>query len=149
MVPAFPSFHDRALPELLCLSGIVHETWGSSEVAESVVASSPQSDEQSLSNMALLMTLRRLKAEAVTVHGFRASFSSWANECSIAKADAIEAALAHRETNLVRRAYNRAAFLIERRTLMVAWGQYLAGQEVIRADGTAVTNAQVLEFKAA
>lgn len=99
-----------------------------------------------LSNMALLMALRRLKAQEVTVHGFRASFSSWANECSIAKPDAIEAALAHRETNLVRRAYNRAAFLLERRALMSAWDAFCAGKPVTRADGSLVTEAQLLAF---
>jgi integrase len=103
-------------------------------------------DGRPLSNMSLLMTLRRLKVEHATVHGFRASFSSWANECGIAKPDAIEAALAHRESNLVRRAYNRAAFLAERRVLMTAWCDYLAGRPVTRADGSAVVSAQVLDF---
>jgi len=103
-------------------------------------------DGRPLSNMSLLMTLRRLKVEDATVHGFRASFSSWANECSIAQPDAIEAALAHCESNLVRRAYNRAAFLAERRALMTAWCDYLAGRPLTRADGSAVSTAQVLEF---
>jgi integrase len=60
-----------------------------------------------MSNMALPMTLRRLGVKAATVHGFRSTFSTWANELGIAKPDAIEAALAHREENAVRRAYNR------------------------------------------
>jgi len=54
------------------------------------------------------MTPRRLGAGAFTVHGFRSTLSSWANELGIAKPDAIEAALAHREENAVRRAYNRS-----------------------------------------
>jgi integrase len=57
-----------------------------------------------MSNMSLLMTLRRLAFKAITVHGFRSTFSTWANELGIAKPDAIEAALAHREQNAVRRA---------------------------------------------
>jgi integrase len=99
-----------------------------------------------MSNMAMLMTLRRLGAGSVTVHGFRSTFSTWANELGIAKPDAIEAALAHREQNAVRRAYNRAQFLSERRALMVAWGNFLAGQPVVRADGTSVTGATVIQF---
>ena len=101
-----------------------------------------------MSNMSLLMTLRRLAVKAVTVHGFRSTFSTWANELGIAKPDAIEAALAHREQNAVRRAYNRSQFLAERRALMMAWGNFLAGSPVVRADGTAVTHAAVIEFPA-
>ena len=99
-----------------------------------------------MSNMALLMTLRRLGAGAFTVHGFRSTFSTWANELGIAKPDAIEAALAHREENAVRRAYNRSQFLAERRALMTAWGNFLARRPVVRADGTPVTEADVLQF---
>lgn len=60
---------------------------------------SPRSAEAPMSNMSLLMTLRRLGVKAVTVHGFRSTFSTWANELGIAKPDAIEAALAHRQQN--------------------------------------------------
>ena len=99
-----------------------------------------------MSNMALLMTLRRLKVKAATVHGFRSTFSTWANEFGIARADAIEAALAHREENAVRRAYNRSEFLAERRALMIAWGNFLSGRPLQRADGTPVTEAAVIPF---
>ena len=33
-----------------------------------------------LSNMAMLMLLRRMKVEGVTVHGFRSTFRDWASE---------------------------------------------------------------------
>jgi integrase len=98
-----------------------------------------------LSNMALLMSLRRL-VKGMTVHGFRSTFSTWANELGIARPDVIEAALAHREENAVRRAYNRAGFLADRRALMSAWGDYLAGKPVKRADGSLVTDAAVIAF---
>ncbi len=101
-----------------------------------------------VSNMALPMTLRRLGVKAATVHGFRSTFSTWANELGIAKPDAIEAALAHREENAVRRAYNRSQFLAERRALMIAWDDFLAGRPVKRADGTAVKDAAALQVPA-
>ena len=48
-----------------------------------------------LSNMAMDMTLRRMRAGDVTVHGFRSSFRDWAgNETSFAR-EIAEAALAH------------------------------------------------------
>jgi len=101
-----------------------------------------------MSNMALLMTLRRLGAGAFTVHGFRSTFSTWANELGIARPDAIEAALAHREENAVRRAYNRSQFLAERCALMTAWGNFLSGKPVVRSDGTPVTDAAVIQMPA-
>ena len=90
-----------------------------------------------MSNMALLMALRRHNAGATT-HGFRASFSTWANELGIARPDVIEAALAHNEQNRVRAAYNRAQFLRERAALMIAWADFVDGKatpnNVIEAD---------------
>lgn len=92
------------------------------------VFASPNDDERPLSNMALLMTLRRLGVgDRTTAHGLcRASFSTWANENGH-RPDAIEASLAHRESNLTRAAYNRAQFLDARKALMTAWGDYCCG----------------------
>ena len=72
-----------------------------------------------LSNMAMLILLRRLKVDDVTtVHGMRTAFSSWANEKGAGRPDVIEAALAHREADLVRAAYNRAEFQQDRAKLL-------------------------------
>ena len=65
--------------------------------------------------------------DKTTVHGLcRATFSTWANETGVARPDVIEACLAHQEGNLVRAAYNRAQFAMERRALLQAWADYLA-----------------------
>jgi integrase len=119
---------------------------GQAGQSETVVFPSPRGGERPMSNMSLLMTLRRLGVKAITVHGFRSTFSTWANENGAARPDVIEAALAHREENAVRRAYNRSQFLAERRALMIAWGNFLEGRPVIRADGTPVTDAAVIQF---
>ena len=87
---------------------------------ERIVFPSSVGKDAPMSNMALLMALRR-HAKGVTTHGFRASFSTWANELGIARPDVIEAALAHNEQDRVRKAYNRAQFLRERSALMAAW----------------------------
>ena len=129
---------DRALE-------ILDEQQGQSEA---FVFPSARGCEAPMSNMALLMTLRRLGFGSVTVHGFRSTFSTWANELGIAKPDAIEAALAHREENAVRRAYNRSQFLAERRALMTAWANFVRGRPVTRADGTPVTDGTVIQFPA-
>lgn len=43
-------------------------------------------------------------------------------------ADWIEAQLAHKETNKIRAAYNRAQYLTERRRMMQQWADYLDGK---------------------
>lgn len=93
---------------------------------------SPLDSTRPMSNMAMLTVLRRMKIAAeTTVHGLcRASFSSWANEFGIARPDVVEAALAHREQDRVRGAYNRASFDLERRGLLAAWADYCNAKTV-------------------
>jgi len=77
------------------------------------------------SNMSMLAVLDRLgMRKATTVHGLRATFSTWANETGTGRPDVIEAALAHRESDRVRAAYNRSKFEEERRALLTAWADY-------------------------
>ncbi|MFO1360553.1 tyrosine-type recombinase/integrase [Plasticicumulans sp.] len=61
-------------------------------------------------------------------HCWRATFSTWANEQGFAP-DAIERQLAHVERNAVRRAYNKALLLEERRRMLQAWADYLQRAE--------------------
>jgi integrase len=77
-----------------------------------------------ISENTLNAALRRMgyTQDEVTAHGFRATFSTIANESGKWNADAIERALAHVENNNVRRAYMRAEFWEER----VAMGQWWA-----------------------
>ncbi len=82
---------------------------------------------RSMSNMALLATLDRLgRRDETTAHGLcRATFSTWAYETAAARPDVIEACLAHKETDRIKAAYNRAEFTEERRALLEAWCRYL------------------------
>lgn len=57
-------------------------------------------------------------------HGLR-SIASTALNAEGFSPDVIEAALAHVDTNTVRRAYNRNDYLEQRRKLMAWWGQYV------------------------
>jgi hypothetical protein len=50
---------------------------------------------QGLSNMALLKVLERMNRGDLTVHGFRATFKTWATERSNFPRELVEAALAH------------------------------------------------------
>jgi integrase len=89
---------------------------------------SPVDREKAMSNMAMLVLLKRMGyADNTTVHGVcRASFSSWANDTGATRPDVIEACLAHREADKVRASYNRAQFNAERKALLEAWANFLA-----------------------
>jgi integrase len=63
--------------------------------------------------------------DEITAHGFRASFSTLANESGLWNPDAIERALAHVEKNEVRRAYARGEHWDERVKLADWWAGYL------------------------
>ena len=56
-----------------------------------------------------------------TAHGFRASASTMLNESGLWSSDAIEAELAHTDTNSVRRAYHRAVYWDERQKMTEWW----------------------------
>ncbi len=62
-----------------------------------------------------------------TAHGFRALFSTVANECGW-NPDVIERQLAHKEQNSVRAAYHRSTYLADRVKLMQWWADYLGGR---------------------
>ena len=61
----------------------------------------------------------------MTSHGFRATFSTLANESGLWNPDAIERALAHLEGNEVRRAYARGAYWEERVRMAQWWADEL------------------------
>ena len=85
---------------------------------------------QCISDMALLNGIRRMgfSKEEMTIHGFRAMFSTILNEKKLEwgfDGDIIEAQLAHKEQNAVRDAYNHASYLDKRRELLQRWADYL------------------------
>lgn len=88
------------------------------------------SSSQCISDMALLNAIRRMgfSKEEMTIHGFRAMFSTILNEKKLEwgfDADIIEAQLAHKEQNAVRGAYNHASYLAQRREMLQKWADYL------------------------
>lgn len=79
----------------------------------------------SMSNMAMDMLLRRMDCDDYTVHGFRSSFRDWVGEETDFPREIAEAALAHQVGSAVERAYRRGDALEKRRTLMLAWADYV------------------------
>lgn len=78
-----------------------------------------------LSNMSMLMLLRRMGRGDLTVHGFRSSFKDWSRAQGWAD-HLSERALAHTDGNKVRAAYARDELLEERRPMMEAWAEFCA-----------------------
>lgn len=64
-----------------------------------------QKRHQPLSNMSMLMLLRRMGVEGVTVHGFRSTFRDWAAEVANVPREVAEKSLAHTVGSDVERAY--------------------------------------------
>jgi integrase len=87
-----------------------------------------------ISNMAMLMLLRRMGRGDLTAHGFRSTFSDWCAEQTNTPSEVREMALAHTVGDKVEAAYRRGDMFETRRQLAVAWAWYCAGE-----DGAAVT----------
>jgi integrase len=77
-----------------------------------------------LSEMALLMLLRRMGFGHITVHGFRSAFRDWAAERTNFPREVAEMAFAHAIEDKVEAAYRRGDLLEKRRRLMSAWAEF-------------------------
>lgn len=89
-----------------------------------------QVDGRPLSNMALLMQLRRMGRKDLTVHGFRSTFRDWVSEATNFPSEAAELALAHVISNAVEAAYRRGDQFEKRRQLAEAWAKFCAAQAI-------------------
>lgn len=77
-----------------------------------------------ISNMAMMMLLRRMGRDSITVHGFRSSFRDWAGEATDYPREVIELSLAHVVGSRTERAYRRQDALDKRRLLMADWAAF-------------------------
>jgi integrase len=100
------------------------------------VVFSGQKPGRALSNMALLMMLRRMGRDDITAHGFRSTFRDWAAERTTFAREVVEAALAHTVGNKVEAAYRRSDLFEKRRPLMQQWGSFCDQQ--VADDSTTV-----------
>lgn len=98
-----------------------------------------QKPHKPLSNMAMQLLLRRMKAEGFTVHGFRSSFRDWAGDETSFPREIAEGCLAHLVGNETERSYRRRDAIEKRRQLLSAWADHCTGQ----------TGARVIELKEA
>lgn len=95
---------------------------------DALVFPSPFYPGKPLSENTLNSALSRMGYKGIaTAHGFRALFSTVANECGH-DPDVIERQLAHIERNAVRSAYHRSTYVAERVALVQWWADYLDGK---------------------
>ncbi len=100
-------------------------------------------DRRPMSSNTVRVALRAMgvTAEEMTAHGFRAMARTILDEVLGFRVDLIEHQLAHSVVDPNGRAYNRTAFLSERRDMMQRWADYLdklkAGAEVVPFDRSA------------
>ena len=104
---------------------ILSEAWAISGPDGLVFPSSPGGS--AVSDMTYNALLRRLGIPAVP-HGFRSSFTDWADEQLPEYSAAADKALAHEEKNKTRRAYKRTDLFVKRIGLMQMWADYVAGE---------------------
>lgn len=91
-----------------------------------------------LSQMAMLMLLRRMGRGDLTVHGFRSAFSDWCAEQTNFPAEVREMALAHALGDKVEAAYRRGDLFEKRRQLAEAWARYCAAPMTDRGQVVAI-----------
>jgi integrase len=83
-----------------------------------------QRKDRPMAHTAMNMTLFRMKADTITVHGFRSSFRDWAGNETPYPRDLIETALAHVVGDAAEQAYRRSDALEKRRALMETWAMH-------------------------
>jgi integrase len=98
-----------------------------------LVFPSARSNERPMSDNAVLSSMRRMdiSPDVMTGHGFRAVARTLLDEVLHVRVDLIEHQLAHAVKDPNGRAYNRTAFLSERRQMMQQWADYL---DTLKAD---------------
>jgi integrase len=77
-----------------------------------------------LCSKAMARLLARMGHKAITVHGFRSCFRSWAADETATQREVIEMALAHKIVDKTEGAYWRSDVFVKRRELMQAWANY-------------------------
>ena len=117
--------HTVPLPETtLTLLGELKDLTGWGELLFPAQTSS----KKPMSENTLNQALRRMgfTPEEVTSHGFRSTFSTFANESGLWSPDAIEVYCARLDRNVTRRAYNRSIYWEERVKIAQWWSGHLS-----------------------
>jgi integrase len=119
----------------------VARAWRGGEPNAADLVFPSQDESKPLSDMALLMTMRRLGASGYTVHGFRSAFRDWAGNETEFPRELAEEALAH-ALGGVERAYRREQAVERRRVMMRAWEDFVSGRRALEDSQAVVPFAE-------
>jgi integrase len=97
----------------------------------------PGDDGEPFSENAMLAVLDRLGYGHVTVHGFRSTFATWAEDFTDYPDGVREAALAHKYQTETTAAYQRGQKLEKRRNLMNDWAAFVLSSNVAQIQAVA------------
>lgn len=84
----------------------------------------PSKKDKPLSNMAMMMLVKRMGRDDFVVHGFRSTFRDWVAEQTNYAREVAEASLSHAIGNAVEASYRRGDLLEKRQRLMNEWARY-------------------------
>jgi integrase len=102
-----------------------------------------------LSTAAFGRLLSRMDRSAITTHGMRSAFSTWAHEQTKHADHTIEISLAHSVGNETAKAYQRGDLLLKRRQLMDAWSRYCTTPPKVRGKPKAEEQSNVVLLREA
>ncbi|MFL6837224.1 MAG: tyrosine-type recombinase/integrase [Bradyrhizobium sp.] len=90
-----------------------------------------------MSNMTMLELLKDMRRTDITVHGFRATFRTWADEEMNFSNQAVEFCLAHVPGDDAEKAYRRRSMFGKRQQIMEAWAAFATKppSKIVRIDG--------------
>ena len=92
-----------------------------------LVFPSPRRRGEPFSNVAMMVVIKRNGLGGrMTMHGCRATFRTWASECTDANHAVMEMSIGHLVGTKVQRAYDRSELRDKRFALMEEWGSYVA-----------------------
>ncbi len=115
-----PHKKPQAQPVIEILRDLKSQTGSRTRVFPSLTGNDRPISENTMNQALRRMSFSR---EEMTSHGFRSSASSLLNESGLWNPDAIEAELAHADTNQIRRIYHRALYWEERVKMADWWAQ--------------------------
>ena len=87
--------------------------------------------ERPLSQMSMLMLMRRAGRGDLTAHGFRSTFRDWCAEATDYPNEMAETALAHLVSDKVEAAYRRGDMMERRRQMMEDWATFCVGNDAL------------------
>ena len=82
-------------------------------------------------NGLLRFVQRQMDRPDITMHGFRSSFATWADEVTEYPDQMIEIALAHKVGSAVSRRYRRKSMVERRRAMMEDWATFCASNAIV------------------